>query len=269
MIALTDRNALNRNRQRHQPQALFLHRQAIAELQDRLGMVNRTFHQSAIVSGFPLIWQTAFPDAQILPDQDTLAATPDSSDLVIHAMALHWANDMVGQLIQCRRTLQPDGLFLAACFGGQTLFELRTTLAEAEIEITGGLSPRIAPMAEIRDLGGLLQRAGFALPVADSTRLTVTYPSVRHLMRELRAMGENNALASRLRHPTKAAVLRRTEQIYNERHHRDDGTITATFEMIYLTGWAPHASQPKPLRPGSAATRLSTALKTQETLLKD
>jgi len=188
---------------------------------------------------------------------------------VIHAMALHWANDLVGQLIQCRRALQPDGLFLAACFGGQTLIELRAALAEAEIEITGGLSPRIAPMAEIRDLGGLLQRAGFALPVADSARLTVTYRSARHLMHELRAMGENNALANRLRHPTKAAVLRRTEEIYNARHRRDDGTIAATFEMIYLTGWAPDPSQPKPLRPGSAVTRLSAALKTQENPLKD
>jgi len=269
MTALTDYDALNRNRQRHQPEALFLHRQAIAELQDRLSMVNRTFRQPAIVSGFPVIWKTAFPKAEIFPDQDTLEVTPKSCDLVIHAMALHWANDLVGQLIQCRRALQPDGLFLAACFGGQTLIELRAALAEAEIEITGGLSPRIAPMAEIRDLGGLLQRAGFALPVADSARLTITYRSARHLMHELRAMGENNALANRLRHPTKAAVLRRTEEIYNARHRRDDGTIAATFEMIYLTGWAPDPSQPKPLRPGSAVTRLSAALKTQENPLKD
>ena len=269
MTALTDQNALNRNRQRHLPEALFLHRQAITEVQDRLSMVNRTFCKTAIVSGFPTIWQAAFESARLIADHDTLALLPDSCDLVIHAMALHWADDMVGQLIQCRRALTPDGLFLAVCFGGQTLWELRAALTEAEIEIAGGLSPRIAPMAEIRDLGGLLQRAGFALPVADSTRLTVTYPSARHLMRELRAMGENNALDSRLRHPTPAAVLHRAEAIYSASHGRQDGTIAATFEMIYLTGWAPDASQPKPLRPGSALTRLSSALKTPENPLKD
>lgn len=270
MKPLTDRVALTRNRRRHRPEALFLHQHAIEELQDRLRMVNRSFLNVAIVTGFPDIWQTAFPTALIVPDDDELDLVAQSCDLVIHAMSLHWANDMVGQLVQCRRALRPDGLFLAACFGGQSLEQLRTVLSEAEIAVSGGLSPRVVPMAEIRDLGGLLQRAGLALPVADSARMTVRYQSPRHLMRELRAMGENNALNDRLRQPTVAAVMRRAEALYTATYGSDDdGRIPATFELIYLTAWAPDASHPKPLRPGSANTRLAQALKTQENPLID
>jgi hypothetical protein len=261
---------LTRNRNRHRPEALFLHQHAIEELKDRLRMVNRSFSNVVIVTGFPDIWQTAFPTALIVPDDDVLDLVAQNCDLVIHAMSLHWANDMVGQLVQCRQALQPDGLFLAVCFGGQSLEQLRIVLSEAEIAVSGGLSPRVIPMAEIRDLGGLLQRAGLALPVADSARLTVRYQSPRHLMRELRAMGENNALLDRLRQPTVAAVMRRAEALYTATYgSNDDRRIPATFELIYLTAWAPDASQPKPLRPGSANTRLAQALKTREEPLID
>jgi hypothetical protein len=184
-------------------------------------------------------------------------------------MALHWASDPVGQIIQSRRALRPDGLFLATLFGGQTLHELRAALAAAETEITAGLSPRVAPMAEIRDLGGLLQRAGLALPVADCDRLTVTYATPLHLMRELRAMGEGNALDHRLRRPTRRAVLTRAAEIYTERFALPDGRVPATFEIVHLSGWAPDASQPQPLRPGSATHRLADALGAAETPLKD
>jgi hypothetical protein len=175
----------------------------------------------------------------------------------------------VGQLVQARRALRPDGLCLMSLFGGQTLHELRSALAEAEVRVTGGLSPRILPMAEIRDLGGLLQRAGLALPVADSITLRVSYADPFALMRDLRAMGEGNALDARLRRPTRRAVLEEAARIYTELHADADGRIPATFEMIFLSGWAPDASQPKPLRPGSAQTRLADVLGGVESKLQD
>ena len=204
-----------------------------------------------------------------MPDDEVLALHPGAHDLVIHALALHWANDPVGQLIQCRRALKPDGLMLTVAFGGQTLNELRSALGQAEIEVTGGLSPRVAPMGEIRELGALLQRAGFALPVADSLPLTVSYATPLHLMRDLRAMGETNALKTRLRHATRRAVMLRACEIYCETFGDAQGRVPATFDLIVLTGWAPDESQPKPLRPGSATARLAEALGTQENPLKD
>ena len=183
---------------------------------------------------------------------------------MIHALCLHWANDPVGQLVQCRRALRPDGLFLGVLFGGQTLAELRACLAESEVSVTGGLSPRVLPMAEIRDLGGLLQRAGFALPVADSATRTVTYADAGRLMTDLRAMGEANALEGRLRRPTRRGVFAQAAMRYAAGFPAPEGRIRATFEMIFLTGWAPDDSQPKPLRPGSAARRLADALGSAE-----
>lgn len=183
-------------------------------------------------------------------------------------MALHWANDPVGQIIQASRALKPDGLFQAVCLGGQTLHELRACLAQAESDVTGGLSPRIAPMGEIRDLGALLQRAGLALPVADSLPIKTSYRDVFHLMHDLRAFGETNALNTRLRRPTRRAVFDRCAELY-ARNFSEDGKIIATFEFMFLSGWAPSADQPKPLRPGSAAARLADALKTKETPLRD
>ena len=179
-------------------------------------------------------------------------------------MGLHWANDPVGQLVQCRHALKADGMVLCSFLGGQTLHELRTSVAQAESNITGGLSPRVAPMGEIRDLGGLLQRAGFALPVADGTPLTATYDSAFHLMRDLRNMGEGNALHGRIKHGTRKAVLQEAAAIYANTF-ANDGRINATFEVITLTGWAPAENQPQPLRPGSATTRLADVLNTKET----
>jgi SAM-dependent methyltransferase len=195
---------------------------------------------------------------------EVLPLAQGTHDLVIHALSLHWANDPLGQLIQCRRALKPDGLFLAVMFGGQTLQELRASLAEAESLVTGGLSPRVLPMAEIRDLGALMQRAGFALPVADSVTQTVHYTDLPALMADLRAMGETSALAARPRHFTRRDILTKAEAIYRANFPAPDGRITATFEVIFLTGWAPHESQQQPLRPGSAKARLADALRVPE-----
>lgn len=266
---LTDRYALSLHRTRAQRDALFLHDLARDDAQDRLEMVNRTFTDIAIVSPFPEIWQSAFPTARIIPDAEVLDLQEARHDLVIHGLCLHWADDPVGQMIQCRRALRPDGLCLVLTLGGQTLHELRAALAQAETDVTGGLSPRVAPMGEIRDLGALLQRAGLTLPVADSAPLTVSYETALHVMRDLRAMGENNALEARLRHPTRRAVVLRAAEIYQTSFAQPDGRLPATFEIITLTGWAPDASQPQPLRPGSAAHRLADALGTAETPLKD
>lgn len=259
---ITDRLALARNRARTGT-ALFLQQVALGEVQDRLSEVNKTFTSPAVVTGFPQVWRN-FPGAQVVADDDTLALTPGAHDLVVHGLALHWANDPVGQLVQCRRALLPDGMFLGLMFGGQTLQELRSCLAEAEAEVAGGLSPRVLAMGEIRDLGGLLQRAGFALPVADSVTRTVSYRDMWHLMADLRAMGEGNALAARLRRPTRRGVFVRAAEHYARTHATRDGRVIATFEIICLTGWAAHDSQQKPLRPGSAVQRLAEALNTAE-----
>lgn len=265
---LTDRAALDRNRRRTRPDALFLHQVAADEVHERLKEVNRTFTEVAIVTGHPEFWRQQFPDATIVSDDDVIDLAPRQFDLVMHMMALHWANDPVGQLVQCRNALKPDGLLLATCFGGQTLHELRSALSEAEAVVAGGLSPRIAPMGEIRDLGGLLQRAGLALPVADGTPLTVSYSNAFHLMHELRQMGEGNALFHRNRSFTRRNVLTEAATLYAEHFSNDEGRVNATFELITLTGWAPADTQPKPLRPGSAKTRLADALGTQEKPLK-
>jgi NADH dehydrogenase [ubiquinone] 1 alpha subcomplex assembly factor 5 len=197
---------------------------------------------------------------RIAADPEILPFAPASFDAVLSALALHWVNDLPGALLQLRRALRPDGLLLASLLGGETLTELRQVLIDAEIAEEGGLSPRVSPFADSRDLGGLLQRAGFALPVVDSDRITVTYPDALALMRELRAMGESNAVVERRRSLTRRATLLRAAALYAERFALPDGRIPATFEIITLTGWAPHESQPKPLRPGSATTRLATAL---------
>ena len=272
MNNLTDRAALIRNRHRacrSTKPAFFLHENAIDEIKDRIGLVNKTFRDIAIVTGIESAWQTAFPQAKVVSDSEPLALGPLAHDLVIHALCLHWADDPVGQLIQARRALRPDGLFLCVLFGGETLHELRAAFAQAESDLYGGLSPRVAPMAEIRDLGGLMQRAGFALPVADSQATNVSYSSPLDLMRDLRAMGEGNALSDRLRTGPQRRLIHRTSEIYQERFSTDQGRVLASFDMVFLTGWAPDASQPQPLRPGSASARLAEALGSTETPLKD
>ncbi len=266
---MTDRTRLARNRARARTDAMFLQEAAADEIKDRLTEVNRRFTNPAVVTGFPHVWAEFFPTARIVPDDDVLDLTPGAHDLVIHGLSLHWANDPVGQLVQARHALRPDGLFLAVLFGGLTLTELRAALAEAEAALTGGLSPRILPMGEIRDLGGLLQRAGFALPVADSATRTVTYADAMALMRDLRAMGEGNALDQRQNRPVSRRLFQTAAQLYSDHFAMPDGRIPATFETVFLTGWAPHDSQQKPLRPGSAAARLADALGTDETPLPD
>ncbi len=269
--AITDRAALIRNRARAMggPEpALFLHDDAIAELQERLADVKRTFTTPAIVTGLPAIWSDALPGARVVADEEVLDLREGAHDLVVHGLAMHWAEDPVGQLVQCRRALAPDGLFLGFTLGGRTLQELRAALAEAESEVTGGLAPRVLPMGEIRDLGALLQRAGLQMPVADAFTRAVSYASALHLMHDLRAMGEASALAARPRRFTRRQVLARAAEIYAERFGAD-GRVPASFEIICLTGWAPGPDQPQPLRPGSAKTRLADALGTRETPLPD
>ena len=197
-------------------------------------------------------------DPELIPFRDT------SFDLVISNLALHWAGDLPGALVQLRRILRPNGLLLAALFGGDTLVELRTVLIEAELAEEGGASPRVSPTVALADAASLLQRAGFAMPVADAEMLRVTYPDALALMRDLRGMGETNALGMRGRGPLKRATLARCAQIYRERFGSGDGRISASFEVLFLTGWTPHSSQPKPLRPGGAERRLAEALGTRE-----
>lgn len=259
---LTDRRALLARRARalRQGAELFLHEEVADEIEERLSEVNKTFTAPAVVTGFPQVWQARVAGAKIVADDPVLALAPGAHDLVIHMLALHWASDPVGQLVQCRRALKPDGLMIAALFGGQTLHELRTALAEAESRLTGGLSPRVLPMAEIRDLGAALQRAGFALPVADAVTRTITYRSAFHLFADLRAMAETNALDGRSRKPAPRTLFPEAARLYAEHFPAPGDRIAATFDILFLTGWAPHESQQKPLRPGSAAARLADAL---------
>lgn len=263
----------------------FLHREAAALLAERLGDVMRGFSDAVVIGSGGGIHAGALAGrvdprrivqvetsparagaAGVAPvaGLDPLPLEEGTFDLAVSAFELHWANDPLGQLVQLRRALRPDGLMMAVLFGGRTLHELRASLAEAEVETTGGLSPRVAPMGEVRDLGALLQRAGFAMPVADTERLSVSYETPLHLMRELRAMGETSVLTGRRRQPLRRETLARACSVYAENFPAADGRIAATFELVFLTGWAPAEGQPRALRPGSASTRLADALGTAE-----
>ena len=200
----------------------------------------------------------------VVADEEALPFGTEKLDLVVSALALHFVNDLPGTLLQIRRALKPDGLFLAALLGGDTLTELRQSFAAAESEVEGGASPRVAPFADLRDLGALLQRAGFALPVTDVDRLTVRYENVFALMHDLRRMGATNNLLARRRTPLRRATLHRMAEIYGQRFADADGRIRATFDIVWLSGWAPHPGQQQPLRPGSAKARLADALGTRE-----
>jgi SAM-dependent methyltransferase len=200
----------------------------------------------------------------VAADEEALPFADASLDLVVSALSLQFVNDLPGVLVQIRRALKADGLFVAALVGGETLTELRQAFAAAESDIEEGASPRVAPFADVRALGDLLRRAGFALPVADSDRYTLRYDSPFDLMHDLRRMGATNALVARRRTPLRRATLIRMAEIYAQRFADDDGRVRATFEIIWLSGWAPHASQQQPLQPGSAKTRLADALGTRE-----
>jgi SAM-dependent methyltransferase len=196
--------------------------------------------------------------------EEALPFAEASFDLIVSALALHWTNDLPGTLIQIRRVLKPDGLFLAVLLGGETLTELRQCLAEAETEIEGGLSPRLSPFIEVRTMGSLLQRAGFALPVTDIDRLTVRYGNLFDLFRDLRKMGATNALTERSRKPLRRATLARAIDLYERKFADTDGKLRATFDLLWISGWAPSETQQKPLQPGSAKSRLADALGTVE-----
>jgi SAM-dependent methyltransferase len=206
----------------------------------------------------------SIPALTVAADEEALPFRNNSLDLVVSALTLQFVNDLPGALIQIRRALKPDGLFLAALIGGDSLTELRAAFAQAESEVEGGVSPRVAPFADLRDLGALLQRAGFALPVTDIDRVTVRYASPLALMHDLRRMGATNVLTERRRKPLRRASLQRLFDIYAERFADADGRIRATFEIVWLSGWVPHESQQQPLKPGSAKTRLADALRTAE-----
>lgn len=260
----------------------FLIRHASEELAGRLEGINRTFGLAADTSAYHGIMarllndrnrdaktislSLAMPLAEECPapravaEEEALPLKEASLDLVTSVLSLHLVNDLPGALVQMRRALRPDGLFLGALLGGDTLIELRQSFMMAEAETMGGVSPRVVPTADVRDMGGLLQRAGFALPVVDSERLTVTYPDPLALMRELKAMGAANPLAARSRKLMRRDMLARTLETYSSRFAGRDGRVGATFEILYLCGWAPHESQQKPLKPGSATVRLADAL---------
>ncbi|MGC6529163.1 MAG: SAM-dependent methyltransferase [Paracoccaceae bacterium] len=262
---LIDPKALAQHRLRFDPErGAFLHQDAVDEAKDRLALVNKEFTAPAIVTGFPAFWESAFPIYTVVKDHDALSLEVQAHDLVIHAMSLHASNDPLGQLIQCQRALKPDGLFLGVFLGGRTLFELRQAFAQAEIETTGGMSPRVMPMSDIKDVGALMQRAGFALPVADSVTYPVSYHSSVDLMKDVRAMGEANAQHARLKTFSRRSTFAAVKRIYAQEFTMQNKRVSATFELIWLTGWSPSADQPKALRPGSASVRLADALGSKE-----
>jgi SAM-dependent methyltransferase len=257
---LTDVHALHlHHKNRRTADGRFLQQQAFEEITERLLGVKKSFKKTAVVTSWPELWADIVVGTDVIHPDDILRFTGSGYDLIIHAMALHWANDPVGQIVQCRNALKSDGLFLSACFGGQTLNELRSAIAEAESKVTGGLSPRVVPMGEVRDYGALLQRVGLALPVADTLTLPVSYADTTALMNDLRKMGESNALAARSKKPTRKSVFNELEACYRK-NFSDGERLIATFEIIFLAGWVPDASQQKPLKPGSAKMKLADAL---------
>jgi NADH dehydrogenase [ubiquinone] 1 alpha subcomplex assembly factor 5 len=281
--ALFDRRAWRAHRNRAASGAVaFLHEEIGERLLDRLDLINRDFphvldlgardgNLAGLLAKRPGAERVVLAEpaarflarmsgARVASDPELVPFRDASFDLVVSNLVLHWASDLPGVLVQLRRVLRPDGLLLAAMLGGRTLVELRTALFEAELEEEGGVSPRVSPSVELGDAAALLQRAGYALPVADSETITVAYPDPLALMRDLRGMGETNALSARRRF-MRRATLARAALIYAARFAESDGTIPATFEVLYLCGWAPHPSQPKPLPRGSATARLADALR--------
>jgi SAM-dependent methyltransferase len=289
-LRIFDRELLRARRNRRATEIAttdFLHRRAADDILERLSFIRRDFpiavelgatadtltsrlHAARIGSDLLVSLDLSprlldgIDGPRVVADEEFLPIRPASLDLVVSALSLQLVNDLPGALLQVRRALKPDGLMIASLLGGLTLYELRDAFVLAETETTGGASPRVIPFADVRELGGLLQRAEFALPVADSETVEVGYESALHLMRDLRAMGWANNLVERSRTPLRRDTLRRVTEIYQERHARPDGRIKATFEIVTLTGWAPHDSQQKPLRPGSAKSRLADALGTRE-----
>lgn len=285
-IALFDRHTVRRRRDRAAANLDahdFLHREIAGQLADRLKDIKRDFavaldlgggHGTTQLDPVPELLVTSDLSGKLLrrantgpgvvADEEFLPFADSAFDLIASTLSLHWVNDLPGALVQIRRALKPDGLFLAAFLGGDTLVELRRAFLEAEAETTGGTSPHTSPVADVADAGALLQRAGFALPVVDTDTLTVTYEDMFALMRDLRGMGEANSVAARSRRFLRRDTLFAAAARYSELYAGADGRIPATFQIIWMTGWAPHEAQQKPLRPGSGTTRLADALDTEE-----
>lgn len=295
-VLVFDRRAVRRHRDRAARRLTahdFLFREAASRLAERLDDVNRTFPLALELGAHGGILACELAERRgietlvrcdlsrhmlragmgkksarcglaVATDEEYLPFAPSTFDLIISNLSLHWVNDLPGALIQARRCLKPDGLFLAAMFGSDTLVELRRALIEAELAESGGAGPRISPFTDVRDAGALLQRAGFALPVVDIDAITVSYRSALDLMRDLRGMGEANATAERRRSFTRRSTILRAAAIYADSHADSSHRIPATFQILTLTGWAPDPAQQKPLRPGAAVHRLATALEARE-----
>lgn len=288
-MTVFDRRAVRRHRDRAAAglaDHVFLFDEIGERLADRLDDVNRRFARvldlggraggmaAKLLSRAGVEWVVtadlseamvrAAPAPAVAADEEALPFADGAFDLVVSNFSLHWVNDLPGALIQIRRVLRPDGLFLAAMAGGDTLHELRRAMVQAEIAVEGGAGPRVSPMADVRDVGPLLQRAGFALPVVDSDTITVTYGDALALMRDLRGMGETNAVAARRKTFSRRETLMEAAAAYQADFAGADGRVPATFQVLYLTAWAPHPDQQKPLRPGAATQRLADALNARE-----
>lgn len=262
-------------------ESAFLHRRSVEDIADRLEAIPRTFSTILALGGGGMfsaelarrpelarrlgkVMEADVAGGEIDIDPERIPFASQSFDLIVSPLLLHWVNDLAGALVQLRTILKPDGLLLASLFGGETLSELRLALIEAESDITGGAGPRVAPFATLQDVAHLLQRAGFAMPAADRDLVTVRYADPLRLMLDLRAMGETSALAERPTRGLSRRILKRTFDLYRRRFSDPDGRVRASFEIITATGWAPDASQPKPLKPGSAKMRLADALGVEE-----
>jgi NADH dehydrogenase [ubiquinone] 1 alpha subcomplex assembly factor 5 len=280
-IEVFDRNLLRRRRDRAAPkisQHDFLYAEVAGHLADRLSLIKREFPLVVSLGGAPGVsfgkragttqvirMDTSFPmKPAVVADEEFLPFRAGSIDAIVSNLNLHWVNDLPGALLQIRQALKPDGLLMAALLGNESLKELRQCLLEAELAVTGGASPRVSPFADAHDIGALMQRAGFALPVVDSDKITVQYSNPLKLMQDLRGMGASNATHNRLMKPTRRSVIMKAAQLYHEKFAGNDGYVPATFHVIYAIGWAPDASQPKPLQPGSAKNKLAEALKVVE-----
>ncbi|TAL31975.1 MAG: methyltransferase domain-containing protein [Alphaproteobacteria bacterium] len=288
-IQIFDRNLLRRRRDRAAKdigEFDFLLEDIADRLVDRLDVIKKTFPlmldlgghhgtlakrlkgrqgtETVICSDLSYRMAAQSPGPAVVADEEALPFKTASLDAVVSSLSLQWVNDLPGALVQIRHALKPDGLFMAAVLGGESLKELRDALMNAELSVMGGVSPRVSPFIDLRDMGALLQRTGFALPVVDSDTVTVDYSSPLKLMQDLRGMGAANATLSRLMKPTRRGVIMEAAKLYHEKFAYENGRVPATFQVIYAIGWNPHESQQKPLKPGSAQARLADALKTEE-----
>ncbi len=266
---IIDKEALARSRLRSDKEDNFLQELAVREIEDRLKFIKKRFEKILIICGNTYYWQKTFRGADFISDDEILKPPRTGYNLVIHGMSLHYSNDPVGQLIQCQSFMEKGGLLLGIFLGGQTLNELRASIASAEIELMGGISPRVLPMIDIRDAGSFLMRAGFSLPVADISVNEINYKTPLDLLYDLRKMGETNVQKHRLKKFSHRKLFSLASDKYIESQNSRNKRVKATFELITITGWAPSQELPKPLKRGSAKMRLAEALNVKEEKLKD